>query len=124
MPSGAAAAAPNALAAMPAATAKSRIAVGSTMAVRWAGGAPIASSQPRITAAGQVGEQSQQDPGVAGPQVKLARHLPQQHEQAGRSQHPEDRLLASAERIEGPHRGPGDQRESYDQRQGRQQPEL
>ncbi len=49
MPSGAAAAAPNALAAMPAATAKSRIAVGSTIAVRWPGGAPIASSQPRIT---------------------------------------------------------------------------
>ena len=49
MPSGAAAAAPNALAAMPAATAKSRIAVVSTMAARRVGRAPIASSQPRIT---------------------------------------------------------------------------
>ena len=124
MPSGAAAAAPNALAAMPAATAKSRIAVGSTMAVRWGGGAPIARSQPRTTPPAEVDQQSQQDAGVAGPQVKLARHLPQQHEQAGRAQHPDDRLLASAMRIQGPHRGPGDQRESYDQGQGRQQPEL
>lgn len=46
MPRGAAAGAPKALAAIPAATAKSRMAVGSRMAVRRAAGTPVASSHP------------------------------------------------------------------------------
>jgi hypothetical protein len=99
MPSGAAAAVPNTLTAMPAATAKSRNAVGSTMAVRCRGWCADGQCPSQGGDTGQVSKQGQQDMDIADGKVQLAGDFLEQDQQACGSCHPDSWLPAATERI-------------------------
>jgi hypothetical protein len=93
-----AAAAPKALVAMPAATAKTLIAVGSTIAVRRREGHADGEQPPE----GGPARQGEDDAGIAGPQVQLAGDFPEQNQQVRGSQDPgqgwDDRAAAPSSR--------------------------
>lgn len=124
MPSGAAAAGPDAVAAMPAATAKSRMAVGSTIAIRRPDGMPIAGSQPRPVPPARYSRRAMTTRTSLPCTLGFAGNLPEQDEETHGSQDSYQRLLASAERIDGAHRRARGERQRNDQGQGGQEPEL